>query len=419
MIRQSIAVVGGGISGLMAAYLLSRKHNVTLYEKTDRVGGNAYTWEDFAGRKYDIGVATFARNHLPLFYKMLGELKVKTRRLPGKYLSFTSLDTGEGIYLNPTLKCLRAQRYEVLKPKNLWRIYQLFSKVNHTTKHGLPPSFSLATLDCVCKHYFKFDEYQSIIFYGIISLFTSMPPRQLRGAPAWFFVKEFKKYPYFSWHATQNMEVVRGWTARYIKKLEDSLKDKIVYNAKVETLRRGPGSSTLIFKDGSAEFDKVVIATEADVAFKLLEDPTPKEVSLLGPWKYNDGLIAVHGEIERLTAPRETGIFPHNVLSGVYDILYTGSGDTFDLSVNGIASPRIVVTQYPNFQIQKDKLCFKKCFRTPLFDADSIDTIGELSSLNWGGHGNTYFCGSYFGFGLHEDAIESAVDVARRLGVEF
>jgi len=416
--KENIAVVGGGITGLVMCYLLRHKYNITLYEKTHRVGGNACTVTDPFGAKYEIGVSLFVRKAFPLFYKLLDELKVKTRAYPGQYMSCRSLDTEETIYLNPTLKSLRTQRYEVLYPKNIYRVLSLFAKVNYATRYGIPPFYSQVTLDDLCKFYFKFDEYQRIILYIALALLTSMPPEQLRGAPGWFFIAELKKYPYFTWHTMFNIEAIRGWTQRYVTKLASKFEDRIVLNANIDKITRSPNRATIKFKDGAtAEYDKVIITTEADRALDLLADPTSLEQELLGAWSYNDGLIVAHGEIERLAALQETGAFPYNTLNGIYDFLYTGSGDTFNTSVNGITSRNVVVTQYPNFPISKDKIYFKQVFRTPIFDEASINTGYRLPELN--ANGTTYFCGSYFGFGLHEDVMDSAVAVARQLGVIF
>ena len=156
------------------------------------------------------------------------------------------------------------------------------------------------------------------------------------------------------------------------------------------------------------DYDKVILATGADQALALLEKPTSIENTLLSPWKYNRSPVILH---------TDSSYFPDKNLWGLYTFLYTGSNNVFNTSMNGFVAEGVIGTQYPNFPIKEETIIVKKEFLTPIFDRNSVKTIGSLYKLN--GEQNTYFCGSYFGYGLHEDAVRSAVEIANLLGVDF
>ncbi len=163
-------------------------------------------------------------------------------------------------------------------------------------------------------------------------------------------------------------------------------------------------------------FDDVIFACPADTALALLEKPTAMESKLLGAWKYKDGTIVVH---------RDHSAFPKKELIQAYTFLYTQKGDAVHTSVNGALwhepgvpkSSDYISSQHPNFSIREDLKEYEAKFRTPIFDFNSCPTIPDLPSLN--GVMRSYYCGSHFGFGLHEDAVSSGIAAAVRLGAEW
>jgi predicted NAD/FAD-binding protein len=188
-------------------------------------------------------------------------------------------------------------------------------------------------------------------------------------------------------------------------------------NAKIRTIKRRDAGVQVLMEGGEELFfNAVVFACNADQALALLQDPTAEEKRLLGAWKYTEGRIVVHADHSR---------FPKRELMEGYTFLYQDRGRCIETSVSGSLwslpgvskKLNLISTQHPNFPIEKDRVVFEKIFRTPVFDFKSCPTIRELPSLN--GVRNTYFCGSHFGFGLHEDAVTSAVEVARALHVAF
>jgi predicted NAD/FAD-binding protein len=148
----------------------------------------------------------------------------------------------------------------------------------------------------------------------------------------------------------------------------------------------------------------------------MIETPTDEEKRLLGVWKYTDGLVIVHTDKSH---------YPPEDLWGMYSYLFSDEGGDLSLCVNahyrfqkGVPdNSNYIGIQHPNVAIDKDKIEFERVFRTPLYDLNSTPIIKELSSLN--GNMNSYFCGSHFGYGLHEDAVTSAINVGKMLGAQW
>jgi predicted NAD/FAD-binding protein len=233
-------------------------------------------------------------------------------------------------------------------------------------------------------------------------------------APATLFFGKVKR------HFTSGpgvFRLVKHRTRTYVDAMGDRFRDRVVLNTEIRKVTRGDDGVTLR-TDGGEEvpFNKVIFACPADQALRMLDEPTADERRLLGPWKYKDGLVVVH---------RDDAHFPPEPMRNLYCYLYTDRDGKLETSINacyckqkGVSkTSRFLGTQHPNFPIREELTDFRKVFRTPIFDPDSVATIAELPTLN--GQGHTYYCGSHFGVGLHEDAVTSAVDVARDLGVDW
>jgi predicted NAD/FAD-binding protein len=249
-----------------------------------------------------------------------------------------------------------------------------------------------------------------------ICIMTSMFWDELMDAPAEFAIAKIEKqmgtpFKFASWR------LYPCKTRVYIDKLAAPFKDKINLNATIKSVTRN-GTSAMIkmADDTERKFDKVIFACPADTALGLLSDPTDDETRLLSPWKYHDGLVIVHTDKSN---------YPSEDLWGMYSYLYSDDDGDINTSINahyrfqnGVPDDsNYIGCQHPNIDIDKEKIEFQKVFRTPIYDNESSATLKKLPSLN--GKKNTYFCGSHFGYGLHEDAVTSAINVGRLLGAEW
>lgn len=415
--KKKVAVIGGGIAGLTAGHLLNEKCDVTLFEKQDRLGGNMYTLKTHDGHAFDISVFFFNKHTYKNFFKLLDRigLKVNTWPLAGANMTFQNLDTKETVYVNmdpaelPTLK-----RLNMKAPSMLARVFMSIIRAKRLRAAG---AFEGKTMEEALEllPLLRGDARKLLLFP--LCLMASMHFHELMKAPAGHFMGKLDTH-FGGVRRATGWRLINLRTDDYIEALSRPLGDRIVLNSKIKSVARTGGQVFLKMEDGSESvFDAVVFACYADQALKLLGEPTEDERRILGAWKYNDGLVVVH---------KDHSLFPEPELLSMYEYLYTDRGeDKIETSINasygyekGVAVDcGYLGTQYPNFPIKEELIEFQKVFRTPIYTKESMPVMKELPRLN--GVMNSYYCGSHFGYGLHEDAVTSAIEAVKMLGAEW
>jgi uncharacterized protein len=417
-VKKKIAIIGGGIAGLTSAYLLQRKHDVTLFEKSSRVGGNAYMIQTPEGEDVDLAVAAFGKSGYANFYALLNELGVDTDACANTFMSFHNMDSGEGLYLTPSLKGGMSQGFDLFKPKNLKNLLDMFIGMKKAKKlmaqgklKGLLMREALELIPDITGN-------GKLVFLGTLCLLSSMECHEVLDTPAEFFIGKLTCHnDVISPKFLYSVRAIVGGTKEYVNALSSHFSDSIEYNSTVETVLRDDEGVTLVMEGGDKRaFDEVVFACNADQALALINEPTELEKELLSPWKYKIGKIVVH---------KDHSAFPPKHLIQAYTYLYNASDkDVMSTSVNGALwyepyvsdSCDYISSQHPNFPIRDDLKIFDSTFRTPIFSFDAIATQDRLPSLN--GKMHSFFCGSHFKYGLHNDAVTSAYDVASHFGIE-
>ncbi len=412
--RRRIAIVGGGVAGLAAGYYLSRRHDVVLFEKSGRLGGNAYSHKTPDGGVLDIAVAAFGKAGYKNFYALLAELDIPTEMCANSYLSFHNLDSKEGLYLTLSARGAMEQGLELLRPANLQSLAQLFIGLRRAQHRLASGALEGVTLGRCLEELPEFSGDAKIVFLSALCLLSSMQVPELLASPAEFFLNKLKTHhDVISPKAVYSVRCVRDGTRRYVNALAARYRRNIRFNARIRRVERGAKGAVVAMEDASREeFDAVVFACNPDQALTLLAAPTPLEKELLGAWRYKDGRVVVH---------RDHGSFPPRALIEAYTFLYTMRDGRMETSVNGALwhepqAPKdceYISAQHPNYPIREDLIDLDTTLRTPLFDFASVATIPRLPELN--ARGSTFYCGSYFGYGLHEDAVTSAKAVAASL----
>ena len=397
--RKNIAVVGGGIGGLTAAYLLSESHNVTSFEKSARLGGNAYTFVTKSGEYVDIAVAAFGK-------------------AGNSYMSLHNMTSGDGLYITPTLKGTITQGMDLLKTSTLKSVAGLFLGLRRAQRLLDEGKLNGKTMEeCLALVPHLKGDAQRILVCALC-LLSSMSAPEIMASPAEFFLHKLRTHhDVISPKAAYSVRCVKDGTQAYVNALADRFRDRITFKAEIEKIERDKSGVTLHFRSGPAQkFDAVVLATNADQALSLLAAPSKEEKRLLGVWKYKEGRVVVH---------RDHSAFPPRDLIQAYTFIFTEEGGKFETSVNGALwhepnapdDSEYISTQHPNFPIRQDLIELDTFLRTPIFDFQSYPVVKEMPQLN--GTLNTYYCGSHFGFGLHDDAVKSAITVAKHFGVHF
>ncbi len=424
--KNKIAIIGGGVAGLTAAYLLNEKYDITVFEKSERIGGNAYTLKTPDGEEVDIAAAAFGRFSYKNVFKLFKELNIKTVApilmnpfgIFGLSLGFQDLESKKAIFLTPGLKGLLAQYFRILGPDRVKSIVQLMMGLQRAQTLLKKGELHNLSLEEALMKIPRLSGDAKLIFLSCLCLISSMHCDDVLDAPAEFFVRKMKIHnDLLPPKALFSVYFCSNRTKSYVDALSAAYRNRIMLNSKIRTVSRDMRGVTVSLEDGrDMHFERVVFACNADQALHLLEEPTGREKALLGAWKYTEGKVIVHND---------HSLFPRQELMEGFTFLYQRKGRYIETSVSGSiwALPGVskkcglISTQHPNFPIDKDRIVFEKVFRTPIFDFNSCRTIPDLRSLN--GVNNTYYCGSHFGFGLHEDAVTSAIEVANKLGVEF
>lgn len=414
--KPRIAVIGGGVGGLAAGHFLRHDFELTLFEKEPRLGGNAYTFTAREGQEVDIAVAAFGRSGYKHFFRLLDELGIASRPSAGAFMSVHDLDSRQGIYVTPSLRGLRAQRFRMLRPSQLRPFWELSRGLAAARRIQDADGFGDLTVREALRLLPRIAGDAETIFLCALCLLSSMSAEEVLEAPARFFFEKIAVHDdVMSPKAVYSVRTLPGGTRSYVSALARAFEDRIALGTCVRAVLRDDDGVRVVSDRGEEVFDKAIFACNADQVLDLLEEPTPLERELLSAWRYKDGRLVVH---------RDHTAFPQRELMQAYTFLCRRGEGGFSTSVNGSlwfepGVPRscdLIASQHPNFPIREDLIELDTVLRTPIFDFLSCATTARLPELN--GVRNSYYCGSHFGHGLHEDAIRSAAEVARALGVE-
>ena len=410
---MKIGVVGSGISGLSAAYYLSKKHQVDLFEKEDHFGGHSHTIDLLIEEKkisVDIGFIVFNHKTYPNLIKFFDENKVHIEKsdmsfaVSVKDTKFEYCGRGlKGIFANKSNlfnKSFLKMFLDILKfYKNCERINQFDQKItlgDYLVKNKLSDSF--------------------INFHLIpmVSAIWSMPPYEASKMPLKFFLKFFQNHGLFKLKNRPQWYTVANRSRTYVAKVLSSISGEYYKNYNVNRLIRRSNGIDLYYGDKSEFFsyDKVVLASHADQALSIIDEPTKEEQEILSKFKYRENIAVIH---------TDESIMPNN--KDIWSS-WNSSVDKNNVENNSITywlnllqnldfNKNIFLTLNPNFKINEDKILKKVNFTHPYFDQSALDNQDKLKNLQ--NKKNLLFCGSYFGFGFHEDGIKSSIEMIKAI----
>ncbi|MDA0989860.1 MAG: FAD-dependent oxidoreductase [Verrucomicrobia bacterium] len=414
-----IAVVGGGVAGLTAAWLLNRRFSVDLYERNDYLGGHTCTATidrgPDAGTVVDMGFIVMNNRNYPLFSKLLEQLQIK--RAPSDMsFGYHCRDTGYS-YCGTGFSGLFADRRNLLKSDH-WRLLADIRRFNRdATAIAEADSQTGVTLDDVIKGGHYSDGFANHYLLAMGSAIWSSPPDEIRNFPAQAFINFFHHHGLLSLQNRPQWQFVRGGSHTYVKAMRATLSGAIHLSTPAVAIQRNDTGAIITRQDGTrSHYDAVVVATHANEALALLRDPSPDEKRLLGPWRYAPNEVVLHDD-PSVMPPNRRAWASWNFARRSR---HAGTGPaTISYHMNRLQQLR---TERPYFVSLNDSDAVRSerrhrsvTFSHPVYTAASMRTQADLPGLNR--QRNTYFCGSYFGYGFHEDAVRSAVQVANAFGV--
>jgi predicted NAD/FAD-binding protein len=417
----NIAVVGGGVAGIVSAYLLQQKHRVSLFEQNDYLGGHTNTVEikegPDAGLAVDTGFIVLNDRTYPLFQRFLKRLEVSTRNSEMSF-GFQCRHTGL-VYAGNSLNGLFAQRSNLISPsfyRFLLEIGRFCRQAREDLACGMKPQITLGEyLQRNCYSSFMTDNY----LLPMAAAIWSTPTLRAADFPAEAFLRFFKNHGLLSFRDRPQWKTVSGGSFAYVKSFRNRFSGEILVNAGVEKVFRRPDGVHLQFANGhSRYFDKVVIATHADQALRLLGDASADEQRLLSPWQYQRNHTVLH---------TDSGLLP-NQKSAWAAWNFTREAAACDSlpvfvtyymnCLQGLQARQnyLVTLNYPR-DFRPETVIARFDYQHPQYTVASLATQADLPRLN--GQQHSWFCGSYFGYGFHEDAVRSAVAVAKDFGVSL
>ncbi len=412
--RLKIAIVGTGVSGMSAAWLLNRGHDIVVYEKANRIGGhsNTVSVETADGPvAVDTGFIVYNPKTYPNFVALLDELGVASDESTMSFAA--SLCGGAHEYSGGDLGALLGQRQNIFRARFWSMIFDLVRFYREAPRALLSPGLDRLTLGAFLKRgrFGKaFEEDHILPMAGAI---WSVAPSKILEFPARAFIQFYENHGLFKFIGRPVWRTVRGGSASYVRALTRSFAGKIRLGAGVEAIERAGEGVWVAAADGSRElYDHVVIAAHADEALKALADPTDQESKLLGAFRYSDNLAVLHRD-ENFMPRRRRNWASWNTLDGGADAPICATYWMNSLQRLATAE-NLFVTLNPPRDPAPGSVIGRQSYAHPLFDAAALAAQRSLWELQ--GRQSTWFCGAHFGAGFHEDGVQSGLAVAEALG---
>jgi predicted NAD/FAD-binding protein len=410
-LAQRIAIVGGGVSGLVAAHLLHRTHDVTVFEASEQAGGHVRTIHVNApaGRRHavDIGFIVYNEKTYPLFADLLRRIRVETQ--PSE-MSFGVRSDASGVeYGSRSLAALLARPSNAIRPRFITMVRDIL-RFHREAGVAVRNGASQLTLGEYVRSSRYSDAFTEDFLVPMGSALWSAQRRRVLDMPASFVVGFLENHGMLAVNGQHEWRVVRGGSATYVDALIAPFADQIRLSTPVVRVERRHAH---VVVDGET-FDHVIFACHADQALRALTDPTKAEQEILGALPFEDNEIVLH---------TDTSVLPRSRRAWASWNYHVRGGDdapaTLTYNMNRLqtldAGATYCVTLNPAKRIDPASVVHRTHFSHPTYTRAGLrarSRLGEISGID-----RTHYCGAYWGYGFHEDGVRSGYTVAKRFGI--
>jgi len=413
---SSIAIIGTGIAGLGCGYFLRGRHRLTWYEKNHYIGGHTNTVsveEDGGSIRIDTGFIVYNETTYPNLTRLFRELEVETA--PSS-MSFSVQHLPSGLeYCGSGLNGLFSQRKNLMNPRFINLLRQI-NRFNQQCPEVLDhPRYAACTL----MEYVQAGSYGEDFIHRYLlpmsSAIWSTEPDLMLSFPAASLVRFFKNHGLLGLNTHHQWKTVVNGSWSYRDKLIAPFKDDIHINRAAVKIFREHGKAVVLDAGGvRAEYDKLIFACHADQALALLGDPAEDEARILKPFQYQRNRAALHTDASVMPRARRAWS------SWNYRLETDRQGNAIPSTVYYMNRLQPLATARDHFvsindrgNIAPEKILYEIEYEHPIYSLETMAAQKELPALNR--NGVTWFCGSYFNHGFHEDALTSALDLCRAL----
>ncbi len=408
---MKIAVIGSGISGLSAAYYLSKKFKVDLFEQEDYFGGHSYTYDIKKEQKtipVDLGFIVFNELTYPNLLNFFKELEVPFEKSD---MSFSVSIQGSNIeYGGRGLKALFANKSNIFNLNFLKMIAEIISFYKNA------PSLIKKNLDeeTLGNYLDKSNFSKFLVEYHIIPMVAaiwSMPFSKARDMPLKLFLNFFINHGLFKLKNRPQWYTVTGRSRTYVKKVLEKISGEIFKNYKIDSVNRNESNVRIKIGNDYLDYDHVVLASHADQSLKMLDKPTEEEQRILSKFKYVSNEAILHSD-ENFMPKKKLAWSSWNSISN-------GSQTCVTYWLNNLQNLKcdqnFFLTLNPISEINKKNIIKNINFTHPYFNSETLKYQKSLLSIQ--GKKRTWFCGSYFSYGFHEDGIKSAINLIKNFKI--
>ena len=413
---MKIAVIGSGISGLSAAYFLSKKHKVDLFEKNNYFGGHSLTVEIQENESnklisMDLGFIVFNKETYPNLLNFFKDLNVPYEK---SNMSFSvSVKNSNIEYSGSGIKGIFSNKLNIFNLKFLKMIkeiiffYKEFNEIEEKQyKHQTLGDF--LKLKKTSNYFINYH------IVPMVAAIWSMPTKLAEKMPMQLFLNFFRNHGLFKIKKRPQWYTVSGRSKVYVNKVLQRISGEYFKNYEIKKVYRNKHNVRLYYGTSNEffDYDQVVFATHADETLNLIQDPTKNEKSFLSCFKYKKNIAYLHNDVQFMPANKTAWSSWNSIL------------DKKNLDKNCITywlnklqnlktNNNYFLTLNPIFNIDDEKIIKKIEFTHPFYDLKTTESQQNLFKLQ--GVNNSWFCGSYFGYGFHEDGLKSGISVSKKL----
>lgn len=409
-----IAVIGGGISGLVAAYQLQEIAEVHVFEANDYIGGHTHTIDVAEGDRnlaVDTGFIVYNDWTYPNFIKLLETLNVETR---ASDMSFALSDPRTGFaYAAPRLSGLFANKANAISPS----FYRMLCDIVRFSKHG-PAYLNRCPDNATLADFFAEGRYSKAFLdrylIPMISAIWSAGCESIGELPARYFLHFFENHGLMNIKIRPQWRVVSGGSRNYIAPLIAGFRERVHAHSPVKRVSRGEAGVAIEMLSGeSVTFEHVVLAVHSDQALRMLADPSDAEREILGAIPYQENDVVLHTDAGILPRSRDAwASWNYRMAPNAANRAHLTYHMNRLQSLNTKTDYLVSLNQ--TSELSKEKLLGRYNYSHPAYSRASVAAQtrhGEISGVN-----RTHYCGAYWGYGFHEDGVTSALKACQFFG---